>query len=178
MPPARIHWRSPPFVLDEFSSGCEKIKERPFLHTGVRPAVGQRIELKVSLPNNKLCFLSGEVTEVRDAPTLKKWRPSTHESDCGPGRGSTVLSEILLFNCKGITASSIELDKFAIGRGLKAKTMEPVPDLQKHAPNRCTYGSMDKMWTRLPKKEKDRVHKYALDSFGALHGQEVVCEAR
>lgn len=138
------------FINDKFSADCEGNQRRPFIRTGVKPAIGQRVELTLFLHERirRLPFrLSGEVISVKSSPS--NWRPSTSMDDCGPGKGSMCCADAVRFDETGEMVNLVE-------------------------PSEAWVGFYEKM----SEKKKQYYKDYFLKSLGALHGQEIVCEAR
>mmetsp|Transcript_11520 Transcript_11520/g.16519 ORF Transcript_11520/g.16519 Transcript_11520/m.16519 type:complete len:287 (+) Transcript_11520:128-988(+) len=137
------------FVNDQFSTDCEGNQKRPFIRTGVPPAIGQRIELTIFLQDHirRLPFrLSGEVISV--GPPVE-WYPSSSMEDAGPGKGSMCCADAVRFH----------------------ETGEQVKNV---VPSEAWVGA----WDRMPNHKKLYYMDYFEKCHGALHGQTVVCEAR
>mmetsp|Transcript_10207 Transcript_10207/g.16816 ORF Transcript_10207/g.16816 Transcript_10207/m.16816 type:complete len:289 (+) Transcript_10207:131-997(+) len=137
------------FVNDQFSADCEGNQKRPFIRTGVKPAIGQRIELTIFLQDHirRLPFrLSGEVISVGPSPN---WHPSSSMEDSGPGRGSMCCADAVRFHETGEQIKNVEPDLAWVGA-----------------------------WERMPLSKKQYYEDYFLKCHGALHGQTMVCEAR
>eukprot|EP00804_Cyclotella_cryptica_P001516 CCRYP_003727-RC/>CCRYP_003727-RC protein AED:0.06 eAED:0.06 QI:121/1/1/1/0.5/0.4/5/2078/296 len=155
------------FIHDSVVVECGRAQRRGFLRTGIVPRVGQRVDLTVFLDSpdrGDLPFrLSGEVTAVQPMPMWKTggndrgdtsrdvvWRPSSSATDYGPMGGSTLLAYIIK---KKIPRERARLDG-------------SIPDLN---------GIWDRVVTIAAKEE---LTKRVIGKFGALHGQQVVCEGR
>ena len=137
------------FVNDEFSADCEKRQNRPFIKTGVKPAIGQRIELTMFLHEHirRLPFrLSGEVISVGPSPN---WHPSSSLEDAGPGKGSMCCADAVRYHETGEQIKNVE-------------------------PSEAWVGA----WERMPLSKKQYYKDYFVNVHGALHGQTMVCEAR
>jgi hypothetical protein len=137
------------FVNDQFSADCEGNQKRPFIRTGVKPAVGQRIELTIFLHDHirRLPFrLSGEVLAVGPRPI---WYPSSSMEDAGPGKGSMCCADAVQFHETGEMVKIVEPSEAWV-----------------------------EAWERIPNPKKAYYIDYFVKSHGALHGQTMVCEAR
>lgn len=153
------------FIHDDFVIKCSVAQKRPFLRTGISPKVGHRVELTIVLDSTErgdIPFrLSGEVTVVHPTPKWKteddsvvapnaNWRPSCSLDDYGTGGGSSVLAFML----------RKKLPKE------RARRDGSVPNLN---------GLFERVVTAASKEE---MKKMVVNKFGALHGQQVVCEGR
>jgi hypothetical protein len=69
-------WLQSAFIDDSRVGKMEKIQDRQFLRTGLRPTLGQRIELELNLrpefapgkTGKTWCNFSGQVTRVKPVP--------------------------------------------------------------------------------------------------------------
>jgi hypothetical protein len=137
------------FVNDQFSADCEGNQKRPFIRTGVKPAIGQRVELTIFLQDHirRLPFrLSGEVIDIGPNPD---WYPSSSMEDAGPGNGSMCCADAVRFHETGEMVKIVEPSDFWV-----------------------------EAWERIPIAKKQYYIDYFVKSHGALHGQTIVCEAR
>ena len=167
------NWLHQGFVDDDFSHRCQRAQGRSFLYTGVLPAVGHRVELTLFLAasgRRSLPFrLSGEVTRVRSIPAFGQSQPVG---------AATSLRRVSMNSCEScdqnetttVWRPSMGPDDFGLGRGsvLLADTMRlALPGLN----------LMDG-WALIPAHAKKTISNMIIERFGALHGQEVVCEGR
>ena len=140
------------FINDKFCTDCEHNQKRPFIRTGIKPAIGQRIELTIFLMENirRLPFrLSGEVIDIGPTPTIDEWRPATSNDDSGPGKGSMCCADAVQFHT---TQQVVEIVEANEAWGV---AYDEMPDERKE----------------FYKDQFERSH-------GALHGQRIVCEGR
>lgn len=141
-------WLIDGFVVDRKVQEMERVQGRQFLRTGVKPCVGQRIEITLFMAQARRLDpfrLSGQVVLIKPEPTAN-WRPmSDPDGGSGPGKGSMELSTIL--------ASP---DMFG----------KPV------------YMSSHFWFTRLSPVLGVPARNAVIRKFGAIHGQEVVCKGR
>ena len=153
------------FIQDDFVIQCSHAQNQTFLRTGIVPQVGQRVDLTIVLNSfserGDLPFrLSGEVTVVHPMPTFRsegsitcpnaQYRPSSSPSDYGPSRGSSLLAFILR---KKLPQERVREDG-------------SVPNL-------------NGIWERVVStSKKEDIQSKVVKKFGALHGQQVVCEGR
>lgn len=81
------------FVKDDFARRCQPVQQRPFLMTGVPPAVGQRLEIQMTRQSDGMWFrMSGLVTLVDDAPSPPEGVVSP-QFPCGCGGATAVQVE-------------------------------------------------------------------------------------
>ena len=140
------------FINDKFCTDCEHNQKRPFIRTGIKPAIGQRIELTIFLMENirRLPFrLSGEVIDIGHTPTINEWRPATSNDDSGPGKGSMCCADAVQYH---ITQQVVEIVEANEAWGV-------------------AYDEMSDERKEFYKDQFERSH-------GALHGQRIVCEGR
>lgn len=139
------------FINDQFSADCDgNQKQRPFIRTGIKPAVQQRIELTIFLQDTirRLPFrLSGEVISVGPSPN---WHPSSSMEDSGPGKASMCCADAVRYHESG---------------GQMVQFVEPSE-------------AWVEAWERIPESKKQNYMDYFVKSHGALHGQTMICEAR
>ncbi len=137
------------FVNDQFSTDCEGNQKRPFIRTGIKPAIGQRIELTIFLQDHirRLPFrMSGEVISIGPPPD---WYPSASMEDAGPGKGSMCCADAVRFHETGEQVKNVEPSEAWV-----------------------------EAWERMPHHKKQYYMDYFAKCHGALHGQTMVCEAR
>jgi hypothetical protein len=187
-------WLQSAFIEDRMAVQMERIQDRQFLRSGVRPTAGQRVELKMFIhpefaptaaSTNKKgdqggndngngngvvwCGFSGQVTRVAREPA--KWFPKTHLDD---KKGSKALSFFLgskVFCPPHITSAQTKTL-------LPNSTFSPCLSCVEKD---CKGGELF-----LPQQDWEELQdKGPLDlSFpmnmlgGVKHGQEVVCEGR
>ena len=140
------------FINDKFCTDCEHNQKRPFIRTGVKPVIGQRMELTIFLMEHirRLPFrLSGEVISIGPTPTIDEWRPATSNDDSGPGKGSMCCADAVQYHT---TQRVVEIVEANEAWGV---AYEEMPDERKE----------------FYKDQFERSH-------GALHGQRIVCEGR
>ena len=150
------------FIHDDFALQCSRAQHCTFLRTGIVPAAGQRVELTIVLNSalrGDLPFrLSGEVTVVRPMPSWgsgsstneNHWRPSCSFDDCGPSRGSSLLSYIL---------------------------RKKLP--QERAGRDGSMPNLIGIWERVvTSSAKEEFVKRVVNKFRVVHKQQVVCEGR
>lgn len=140
------------FINDKFCTDCEHNQKRPFIRTGIKPEIGQRIELTIFLMENirRLPFrLSGEVIDIGHTPTIKEWRPATSNDDSGPGKGSMCCADAVQYHTTQQVVEIVEANE-AWG---------------------VAYDEMSDERKEFYKDQFERSH-------GALHGQRIVCEGR
>jgi hypothetical protein len=77
--------------------------------------------------------------------------PSTSPQDSGPGRGSLFLADIV--------------NVFVSDGQMFEHMQEPTP-------------AMLEEWNEMTLEQKERIYNFMIERWGAVHGQEVVCEAR
>lgn len=77
--------------------------------------------------------------------------PSTSPQDSGPGRGSLFLADIV--------------NVFVSDGQVFEHMQEPTP-------------LMLEEWNEMTLEQKERIYNFMIERWGAVHGQEVVCEAR
>ena len=140
------------FINDKFCTDCEHNQKRPFIRTGVKPVIGQRIELTIFLMEHirRLPFrLSGEVISIGHTPTIDEWRPATSTDDSGPGKGSMCCADAVQFHTTQRVVEIVEANE--------------------------AWGTA---YTQMPNERKEFYKNQFERSHGALHGQRIVCEGR
>ena len=140
------------FINDKFCTDCEHNQKRPFIRTGVKPVIGQRIELTIFLMEHirRLPFrLSGEVIDIGHTPTIEEWRPATSNDDSGPGKGSMCCADAVQYHTTQQVVEIVEANE--------------------------AWGVA---YDEMPDERKDFYKDQFERSYGALHGQRIVCEGR
>lgn len=140
------------FINDKFCTDCEHNQKRPFIRTGVKPVIGQRMELTIFLMEHirRLPFrLSGEVISVGHTPTIEEWRPATSNDDSGPGKGSMCCADAVQYHTTQRVVEIVEANE--------------------------AWGVA---YDQMPDERKEFYKDQFERSHGALHGQRIVCEGR
>lgn len=141
------------YLPDEIARNMQAIQGVPFLHTGVVPAVGQRVEVTMRLRDDRDVHfrLSGKVVEVPAEPSPDNVRPMQNENDYGFGKGSMQLANYLGLN-----------------------------NVTNYDPAQCAlYWNENKQYdpSRYQRRFDEGLQQMR-EHYGMLHGQKVVCEAR
>lgn len=156
------------FVNDAVSAEMSRIQDRQFLRTGVKPIIGQRVELFCQLTPEEQFRLSGQVVEVLPEPSV--WRPQCCPCPACPLGGSFALTHYILPQPAFLKDF---LPKLADG---KSGSYYP-----------CTCGNPEchgelyltpESWTHTEPELKERCAKAAIEKFGFKHGQKIVVQAR
>lgn len=98
--------------------------------------------------------ISSQIEEVNDptsTPAGRRLRPATSSEDAGPGLGSLFLADIVRNSIPGIERLEY--------------MPEPTPEMLDH-------------WNQMSMASKERIYDSMVRRWGAVHGQEIVCEAR
>jgi len=159
------NWLHSAYIVDEDVRTMEKIQQRQFLRTFVRPTVGQRVELLVLLNRDSArdLRLSGQVMEVKPAP--QEIYPMTQKGD---RQGSYMLSGFL--GQKGVRPANIP----------EGIVFDPCTCGQEGCEDGYVYMPNDHWKEKLAEDKEacEAVVGGVAGLVGAKHGQEVVCEGR
>lgn len=166
-------WLDTGFINDKFSAHCERAQQgRNFLRTGVRPSVGQRVELTIFLSGdmgsareNMPFRLSGEVVncasrlegmqrmmmeDTRGDCFNDNWRPSTSPTGVGMNGGSLALAHMV-----------------------RALILQQRPSLNVKPEH------LESVWeNNLTDEHKRKIQDVVLKKLRAIHGHRVLCEGR
>ena len=182
LPTNENSWLSVGFINDKFSAHCQRAQGRPFLRTGVRPAIGQRVELTIFLTSEQrgqIPFrLSGEVVNARvsttpgwgglgaaEEDTLAAVSESlmdiSQDTDISDWRPSTSADDC------GVNGGSVALEHM-----MRSLIMQQRPSLL------ITPEHLTSAWKSMSNEKKEKVSKAISNKLGAFHGQKIVCEGR
>ncbi|KAL7549610.1 hypothetical protein ACHAWF_012872 [Thalassiosira exigua] len=178
-------WLSAGFINDKFSAHCQRAQGREFLRTGVRPTIGQRVELTIFLTSgqreHKPFRISGEV--VNDCVPTSRWDGlSVAEEDTATyGAGAVGASRLASHNTLGTSwrpsrstsDCGVNGGSMALAHMVRALIMREQPSLF------ITPEQLARVWeSNFSQEKKEEVRKGIVHTLGALHGQRVVCEGR
>ena len=189
------------FINDKFSTQCQRAQGRQFLRTGVRPAVGQRVELTILLspgngPRGQMPFrLSGEVVNV-NAGSVGMMQGSVYglgtgqEKDTaayhngigavvGASMGTTTTATTSSNNTFSTWRPSTSPEDCGIGHGSVALShMVRALIVNQHPNLNPTGKQLTSAWDHMSSEKKEKVANAIVNKLGAFHGQRVVCEGR
>jgi hypothetical protein len=157
-------WFCDAYVPDDWGPMVEPIQGRDFLYTGKDPFVGQRMELRLiahSTMETNFCRLSGEVVEILPEPEYLRPQKEWQEED--DPAASLLYTEHLtdVFSRKKMPAQANVVAHRCGATPTGYRTYLP-----------------KEVWDAQPKKIKKRLKDLIREDYGAIRGQELVCEAR
>ncbi|KAL3906332.1 MAG: hypothetical protein SGARI_004051 [Bacillariaceae sp.] len=173
------------YIKDNLAEQKENIQRRQFLRSDVRPVIGQRVDVCIQMKDTPeytpgpYFNLSGQVVRFRlpETTLATTQRPMRHCEDRGlPSGGSMNISGCLVplcFESKGERCPNPHCQEIHM-----------VPDITKPAKAgtychecRGMHFSAEE-WQNCPPEIKDRCLQSMKVGPFAIHGQEIVCEAR
>ena len=188
--PVHHSWLGAGYLNDKFSLHCQRAQGRPFLRTGVRPEIGQRVELTIFLASSQrenLPFrLSGEVVHApafgrEDMVVDGQDTDGRHRAAAGAltmmgnGKGTAITN----FNSPAWRPSTSTMDCGVHGGSMALAHLVRAM-IARERPCLAVSGEMLKStWENdFTEEKKEAVSKIIVGQLGALHGERVVCEAR
>ena len=194
-----VDWLRCGFIHDKFSSHCSRAQGSPFLRTGVRPAIGQRVELSIFLSSDnerrgQMPFrLSGEVVDDRHAcdalanhvrggggrmgVSEEDTEPSFVTVDKHDGASSMGISHYhsQISSWRPSTSSEdcgVDGGSVSLAHMVRSLIIQQHPHLD-IAPEHLTSA-----WKTMSEEKKDQVSTAIVKKLGVVHGQKVLCEGR
>ncbi|KAL7538382.1 hypothetical protein ACHAXR_008516 [Thalassiosira sp. AJA248-18] len=179
-------WLSVGFINDKFSTHCQRAQGRPFLRTGARPAIGQRVELTIILTSDqreRMSFrLSGEVVNDRVLP-MPGWDGSFGVAEDTTQGAGGVVRGASQYDYSNAWRPSMSPDDYGANGGslalahmIRSFIMQQQPSLPQTS---FTPELLASAWENdLSRDEKEKISNAIVQKLGALHGRKVVCEGR
>lgn len=177
-------WLEAGFIHDEFVSECQRHQGKPFLRTGAPPRGGQRVELSMFVADDSrdLPFrLSGEVVEILPMPPWETAATTIATAAAASRNHDEPRRVSMTSSCEDGTDDrfywrpSVTDDDSGPGAG-SITLSHLLSRMEGLSPEDAT--NLPGVWKRLSPEMKRRASDLVVKTYGARHGQEVVCEGR